>query len=101
MSTVSISSSKTMQTGSDLDGSEDELIRRFAEDIAREMDFLTIRELVCRDWFEIILTPMGHEKSEAIDQWLKDECQGRCHHMGLVFLFEQQGDAAMFALRFV
>ena len=50
---------------------------------------------------KIILTPMSGEKSEAIDQWLDKECQGQYTTMGLIFVFERQQDAAMFALTFI
>lgn len=91
-----------MQTGLALDGSslEFEISKKLAEDWAAEVDFRILQETVYADWHEIVLTPMEYEKSAAIDLWIKDECQGGCHHMGLVFLFEQQSDAAMFALRF-
>lgn len=92
-----------MQTGLALDGYnlEDELAKKLSAEIAKEIDFQVLRTLLYNDWYEIVLTPMGHEKSEAIDCWIKDECQGSCQHMGLVFLFEKQADAVMFALRFV
>lgn len=91
-----------MQTGSVSDGSslELEISKKLAEDWAAEVDFRILQETVYANWHEIVLTPMDFLKSAAIDLWIKDECRGGCHHMGLVFLFEQQTDAAMFALRF-
>ena len=101
-STVSTLESKKMQTGSVSDGSslEFEISKKLAEDWGAEVDFRILQNTVYADWHEIVLTPMDFLKSAAIDQWIKEECQGDCNHMGLVFLFEQQADAAMFALRF-
>lgn len=82
-----------------------DLLKEFdaaAKEIQRHLDFEILSSIFVESgWTKIILTPMSGEKSEAIDQWLDTECQGQYNTMGLVFVFERQHDAAMFALTFV
>ena len=73
-----------------------------AREIQRQLDFELLSSVFVESgWTKIILAPMSSEKSEAIDQWLDKECQGQYITMGLIFVFERQQDAAMFALTFI
>ena len=78
------------------------MIDAAAKEMQRQLDFELLSSVFVESgWTKIILTPMSGEKSEAIDQWLDKECQGQYTTMGLIFVFERQQDAAMFALTFV
>lgn len=81
---------------------EKDILDSHADHLAKEIDFqFMTAQAVLSGWTKIILTPMSGEKSEAINQWLDTECRGKYNTMGLVFVFERQQDAAMFALTFV
>lgn len=81
---------------------EEMLIEHQAKQIAKDLDFIILSNtLVETDgWIKITLTPMDHEKSTSIDRWLVNDCQGKHMFEGLVFVFERQADAVMFALKF-
>ena len=82
---------------------EEMIIEHQAKQIAKDLDFILLSGILVETdgWVKITLSPMGHEKSESIDRWLVNECQGKHMFEGLVFVFEKKEDAAMFALRFV
>ena len=82
---------------------EEMIIEHQAKQVAKGLDFILLSSILVETdgWVKITLAPMGHEKSESIDQWLVNECQGKHMCEGLVFVFEKEKDAVMFALRFV
>ena len=90
----------TVANGSSL---HDEILNRQVEWMAKELDFIILSSILVEmgGWVKITLAPMGYEKSESIDRWLVNECQGKHMFEGLVFVFEKKEDAAMFALMFV
>lgn len=82
---------------------EEMIIEHQAKQIAKDLDFILLSSILVETdgWVKITLSPMGHEKSESIDRWLVNDCQGKHMFEGLVFVFEKKEDAAMFALMFV
>lgn len=82
---------------------EEMVIEHQAKQIAKDLDFIILSSILVETdgWVKITLSPMGHEKSESIDRWLVNDCQGKHMFEGLVFVFEKKEDAAMFALTYV
>lgn len=82
---------------------EEMIIEHQAKQVAKGLDFNILSSILVEvdGWVKIKLSPMGHEKSESIDRWLVNDCQGKHMFEGLVFVFEKKEDAAMFALNYV
>jgi hypothetical protein len=66
----------------------------------KEIDFEVMTGLLQElGWRKVVLSPMTHEKGEAIDRWVKDNCKDRVHTMGLVWVFENDKEANWFTLK--
>jgi hypothetical protein len=71
-----------------------------AERLAAEIDFQVMADMLCEvGWSKVILKPMRDEKSSAIDRWCETHCKKHHQTMGLVWIFEDHGDAVNFALK--
>ena len=81
---------------------EEQLSSILAAEIQKEIDFDVLSKvLVESGWVRVVLKPMAHETSEAIDAWLEQHCAGRYMTLGLVFIFKEQKDANWFALKWL
>jgi hypothetical protein len=70
--------------------------------MADEIDFSILTDMLCQiGWRKVILSPMTHEDSEAVDAWTAQHVKGHFETMGLVWVFEQEEDANWFALRWL
>ena len=81
---------------------QEQIIEDAGRRMAQEMDFLILcgflEEL---GWTKIILRPMTMETSQEIDVWTKTQLTGNFENMGLVWVFEDKGDAINFTLKWV
>ena len=79
---------------------EEELTNKAAHAMAAEIDFGIMCSLLeSIGWVKVILSPMSTETSNAIDIWTDTKLKGNFHTMGLVWVFEDTGDAVNFTLR--
>lgn len=87
---------------SEYDTIERDIIDSAAKRLAEEIDFGIITDLlISSGWTKVVLTPMTHETSDEIDQWIIANCKGRHHTMGLVWVFEKPVEANWFKLRWL
>lgn len=78
----------------------DKAVEAAAKRLAEEIDFQIMLEMLCNQgWTKVVLYPMTHEKSNAIDFWTSTSCNHRFKNMGLVWIFEDRSDAINFTLR--
>jgi len=78
---------------------EDEILVKAAQDIADDIDFQLMTELLCQGgWIKVTLDPMTMEQSREIDKWIA-KCDGSVHTKGLVFVFEEPKEAEWFILK--
>jgi hypothetical protein len=80
---------------------EQELLDKAGSRMAAEIDFGVMCSLLEGiGWKKVILNPMSTETSNAIDVWTSTELKGNFHTMGLVWVFEDAGDAVNFTLKY-
>lgn len=84
---------------SDLDIQE-QIIADAGKQMAKEIDF----QILCGfleelGWTKVILSPMTKEQGDAIDYWTQTQLAGNFENMGLVWIFEDSGDAINFTLK--
>ena len=78
----------------------EEAVARASKRLADEIDFQIISDmLVASGWEKVVLKPMSHEKSDAIDFWTSTNCNYDFKNMGLVWIFKDRSDAVNFVLR--
>lgn len=79
---------------------EDEIAEDLSKQIAQEIDFELLTDiLIACGWHKVVLRPMTHEQGKKIDQWVNSQVKGKYKTMGLVWVFENQGEAVNFTLR--
>ena len=80
----------------------DELLNKFSEDLAKEIDFDVMVELRnARGWTLVELTPFTSRNLLAAE-WAKNHTTGRWDYGGSLsnkFIFEQEADATAFLLK--
>ena len=79
---------------------QEQIIADAGRRMAQEMDF----QILCGfleelGWTKIVLSPMTMETGQEIDSWTKTQLTGNFENMGLVWVFEDKGDAVNFALK--
>lgn len=78
----------------------EEAVARASKRLADEIDFQIISDmLISSGWEKVVLKPMSHEKSDAIDCWTSTNCNHDFKNMGLVWIFKDRSDAVNFLLR--
>lgn len=78
----------------------DDAVKRASKRLAEEIDFQIVADmLVSTGWEKVVLKPMTHEKSDAIDIWTATNCNHDFKNMGLVWIFKDRKDAVNFVLR--
>ena len=68
--------------------------------MSKEIDF----QILCGfleeiGWTKVILSPMTKEQGDSIDYWTQTQLKGNFENMGLVWIFEDSGDAINFILK--
>ena len=69
---------------------EDEIINKAGKQLADEIDFSILTE---------VLAPMTWEQGLEVDSWVETNIKGDFKTMGLVWVFEHLKDASWFTLR--
>jgi hypothetical protein len=76
------------------------IIDELGEKLANEMDqHILIGFMLELGWSEITVDPWVHNSTSEINRWVKANIQGHVMHSGNRWVFEQQKDATIFALR--
>jgi hypothetical protein len=79
---------------------QEQIIADAGKQMAKEIDF----QILCGfleelGWTKVILSPMTKEQGDAIDYWTQTQLTGNFENMGLVWVFEDKGDAINFTLK--
>lgn len=79
---------------------QEQIIEDAGRRMAQEIDF----QILCGfleeiGWTKVVLTPMTKEYSDAVDHWTETQLKGNFETMGLVWVFEDEGDAVNFTLK--
>ena len=79
---------------------EEEMINHASSRMAAEIDFGVLCGLLeSIGWKRVVLAPMSSETSHAIDVWTATKLKGNFNTMGIVWIFEDPGDAVNFTLK--
>jgi len=71
-----------------------------AQDISAEIDWNVLTAMLIETgWVKVTLSPMTSETSNEIDTWITDNVKDKHMARGLVWVFENEVEATMFALR--
>lgn len=82
---------------------EDEIANTLSAEIAAEIDFGILSELLCSlGWTRVTRDPhVTVEEATEIKQWLKQHCKGAVKSHGSTWVFENEKEASHFILRWV
>lgn len=79
-----------------------DVIDQMGNRMAKHMDFeILCGFLIKLGWRKIILSPVSHETSCEIDDWVDVHIKGKYETLDLVWIFEREEDANWFALRWI
>ena len=79
---------------------EEQITNDLSKQLSDSIDFEILTDiLIACGWHKVVLTPMTHERGEEIDQWVALQVKAKYKSMGLVWVFENQGEAVNFTLR--
>lgn len=79
---------------------KEEIVKELSEKMCSDIDFEILSNMLCKiGWTKIVLSPMTREVSDAIDQWVLDNVKHHHQTRGIVWIFENPGDAVNFALK--
>ncbi len=77
-------------------------MEELAQKMCSEIDFEILAGMLCElGWTKVILKPMTKETSDAIDAWVSLCIKNPHETRGLVWIFEDPGDAVNFTLRWL
>lgn len=81
---------------------EDDYIEKAAQEIAEEIDFHMIADMLCEaGWIRIEFQPwVSYGQAQSIKLWIAHNCTGAVKSRGSVWLFENTEEALMFKLTF-
>ena len=79
---------------------QEQIIADAGRQMSKEIDF----QILCGfleelGWTKVVLAPMTKEYGDAIDYWTQTQLTGNFENMGLVWIFEDKGDAINFTLK--
>jgi hypothetical protein len=80
---------------------EEEIQNELAREITNHIDFELLTDvLVACGWHVVKLSSLlNRKRSIDIMDWCHSDCKGKWKHNGRAFVFQEQGDAVNFALR--
>jgi hypothetical protein len=79
---------------------EEKIVNDLGKHLSDSIDFEILTDvLIACGWHKVVLRPMTHEHGEEIDQWVASQVKAKYKTMGLVWIFENQGEAVNFTLR--
>jgi hypothetical protein len=82
---------------------EEEIAKELSNEVAKSIDFEILTDLlkIC-GWSVVQLESLlSRKRSVDIIEWCDTNAKGRYKHLGCTFVFENQGDAVNFALKWV
>jgi hypothetical protein len=80
---------------------EEEIAAKLSNEIARHIDFeILLDVLIACGWTKVDLKiSLNRKRSIDILEWCEENTQGKYKRHDSIFIFEQQGDAVNFILR--
>jgi hypothetical protein len=80
---------------------EEEISNKLSNEIAKEIDFGFLTDVLKACGWSIVKLEslLSRKRSVDILEWCETNLRGRYKHQGRTFIFENQGDAVNFTLR--
>ena len=81
---------------------EEEITKSLSNEIAKEIDFEILADMLIQacGWHRVELPSLlNRKRSIDIIEWCEEHTNKHYKHQGRIFLFEDQGDAVNFALK--
>jgi hypothetical protein len=80
---------------------EDEIAQELSKQIAQEIDFELLTDILIACGWHCVKLPRLLNRKHSIDvlEWCSEQTNYKFKHNGRVFIFEDQGDAVNFTLR--
>jgi hypothetical protein len=83
---------------------QDQILEELGTQMHSAIDFEILTDVLVKScgWHRIDLSKLQDNKHAVdITYWLTDNCQGKFHRNGRHFIFEDQGDAVTFTLKWL
>lgn len=77
---------------------EDDIADVMSKEIAEEIDFEIIRELLVKSCGWTMLVAGADKNTNSMALWCVEQCENKFRHRGRTWLFERAEDAALFKL---
>jgi hypothetical protein len=80
---------------------EEEIADKLSNEIAKEIDFEFLTDILIACGWHCVTLPSLLDRKRSIDilEWCSEQTNHKFKHHGRVFIFEDQGDAVNFSLR--
>lgn len=80
---------------------EDEIAKELSREISQNIDFELLTDVLIACGWHCVKLPSLLNRKRSIDilEWCEEHTQKKYKHMGSTFVFEDQGDAVNFSLR--
>jgi len=80
---------------------EKEIAAEMSKEISQAIDFELLTDVLVACGWHTVKLPSLFNRKRSIDimDWCHSDCKGKWKHNGRTFVFENQGDAVNFALR--
>jgi len=80
---------------------EEELAAEMSRELSQTIDFELLTDVLVACGWHVVKLPSLLNRKRSIDimGWCHSDCKGKWKHNGRTFVFENQGDAVNFALR--
>jgi hypothetical protein len=80
---------------------EKELAQEMSKEISQTIDFELLTDVLVACGWHVVKLPSLLNRKRSIDimDWCHSDCKGKWKHNGRTFVFEDQGDAVNFALK--
>ena len=80
---------------------EDEIANKLSNEISQQIDFELLTDVLIACGWHCVKLPSLLNRKRSIDilEWCHDNTRKKYKHMGSTFVFEDQGDAVNFSLR--
>ena len=80
---------------------EDKIANKLSEELSQQIDFELLTDVLIACGWHCVKLPSLLNRKRSIDiiEWCEDNARKKYKHQGRTFLFEDQGDAVNFALK--
>lgn len=80
---------------------EEEIANEMSKEIAQAIDFELLTDILIACGWHAVKLPSLLNRKRSIDilEWCEEHSHGKYKHNGCTFVFENQGDAVNFSLR--